>query len=120
MTFFYMAQNWKRMQKPVGRILGPIFALSLVIAAYTAIAMFGRGPNRRGDLLQNVNSALKSMKKDVGSSVEQLQNKVETLQNQLPSQLDGARKAVEGLQNQIQPVTEGQPVPGTNDANQKN
>ena len=120
MTFFYMAQNWKRMQKPVGRILGPIFALSLVIAAYTAIAMFGRGPNRRGDLLQNVNSALKSMKKDVGSSVEQLQNKVETLQNQLPSQLDGARKAVEGLQNQIQPVTEGQPVPSTNDANKKN
>ena len=118
-TFFYIWQNWKRMEKPVGRILGPVFALGLVVTAYTLIAMFGRDRNGRGDLLQNVNSALKSMKSDVGSSVEQLKNKAETLQNQIPSQLNGVRNAVEELQNQIPQAAEGRPIPDTSKTDQQ-
>ena len=120
MTFFYISQNWKRMEKPVGRVLGPAFALALVVAGYTAIAVFGKGRSGRGDLLKDVGGAVQSMKKDVGSSVEQLQNKVETLQKQLPSQIESARKTVEGLQDQVQQATQGQTVPDKTDDDKKN
>ena len=60
------------------------------------------------------------MKKDVGSSVEQLQNKVETLQKQIPSQIESARKTVEGLQDQVQKATQGQTVPDKTDDDKKN
>ena len=120
MTFLYIWQHWKRMEKPVGRILGPAFALGLVVVAYTLIAMYGKGRHSRGDIVKDVDSAVKSIKKDVGSSVEQLQNKVETLQNQLPSQIDSARKAVQGLQDQVQQATEGRPEPDQHDSDKKN
>ena len=108
------------MEKPVGRVLGPAFALALVVAGYTAIAVFGKGRSGRGDLLKDVGGAVQSMKKDVGSSVEQLQNKVETLQKQLPSQIESARKTVEGLQDQVQKATQGQTVPDKTDDDKKN
>jgi gas vesicle protein len=120
MTFLYIWQNWKRMEKPVGRILGPTFALALVVAAYTAIAIFGKGRHASGNILKEVDSAVKSIKKDVGASVEQLQNNVETIQKQIPSQVDSAKKAIEELQDRVQNATGDRPVPDKNDTdNQK-
>jgi hypothetical protein len=111
-TFFYIWQHWKRMEKPVGRIAGPLFALGLVVAAYTIIPRLEKGGRAKGGLVNQVNDAVQTLKKDVSGSVEQIQNQVETIQNKLPSQIDQAKKAVEGMQERVR-QPDGQPQPGS-------
>ena len=35
LTFVYLYQHWKRMRKPVGRIVEPVFTIGLVVLAFT-------------------------------------------------------------------------------------
>jgi hypothetical protein len=35
LTFLYLYQHWKRMRKPVGRIVEPVFTIGLVVLAFT-------------------------------------------------------------------------------------
>jgi hypothetical protein len=65
-TFFYMANHWKKLKRPTERVLGPLLTIGLVVAAFMFIpSLSGEGPGAN-----DLKGRLRSSVEDIGRSIE--------------------------------------------------
>ncbi len=104
-TFFYIYQNWHKVQGPVKRIVGPILTIALVAAAFVAEPWFRGEGKAKGSIQDQVKSGVGSLKKGMGEQIGKVPNlelkDLKGLQNKAESALKSlnagdALKSVEG------------------------
>jgi DNA-directed RNA polymerase subunit RPC12/RpoP len=74
LTFVYMANNWKKMKRPTGRVLGPLLTISLVILAFAFIPSLSSKAASSGSVKSRLRSTVKDLKQSMKSDAAQLQN----------------------------------------------
>ena len=70
-TFFYLYQNWHKVQQPVKRIVGPILTIALVAAAFVAEPWLRGEGKAKGSIQDQVKSGVGTLKKGVREQARQ-------------------------------------------------
>jgi len=105
LTFVYLWRHWYQLRKPVGRIVGPLFALALVVAAYMNVPGLSQAGRGRGNLRSQIERSVGSIKHDVSGELGKAGQNVNSLkrevQKRLPGELETARKALKGAKERV-------------------
>jgi hypothetical protein len=107
LTFVYIWQHWTKIRKPVGRVVGPVMTLALVVALYMFVPGFSTASKSHAALENRVHGAVNAIERDVTRSIKKTSTKVDALKKDLPRQLDRAQGAAEGLKGQVEKAVEG-------------
>jgi predicted Zn finger-like uncharacterized protein len=86
-TAFYLWKNWTRWNKAIQRITSPIVWLVIVVVAYTFVPWL----NGNADGSKSWQDAVKTIKKDVGGTVSDIQRKAADIKEQIPAELEKAK-----------------------------
>ena len=73
-TFFYMYQNWHKVQRPVKRIVGPILTIALVAAAFVAEPWIRGEGKSKGSIQDQVKAGVGSLKKEMQEQIGKVPN----------------------------------------------
>jgi hypothetical protein len=93
-TFFYLAQNWKKVHRPVKRIIGPILTLALVGAAFLIEPALQSARTTEGSLQDRAKAGVGTLKKGVREQAGRASNlKIDDLQS-LQEKAEGAIKSL--------------------------
>jgi hypothetical protein len=99
-TIFYCMANWKKMKKPVKRVIEPTLTLAAVLAAFAFIPWLN-GKQPKGDLKSQLTAGVEALESDVRQQVGDLPQNLQRLPREAEELL---QKGTETLQKQ----TEGQ------------
>ncbi len=72
-TLVYLANHWKKMRKPLKRIVEPAVTIGLVVLAFTFIPALG-GSKKSGSLSDQIRSTAKGLTKEIKGEVERAKN----------------------------------------------
>ncbi|MFO0960954.1 MAG: hypothetical protein U0800_26535 [Isosphaeraceae bacterium] len=61
MTVVYCIQNWKRVRKPVGRLLGPALTIGLVVVAFAFLPFLNGGKKTEGSVADRLKAGASSL-----------------------------------------------------------
>jgi hypothetical protein len=104
-TFFYLAQNWQKVHRPVKRIVGPIIAIALVAAAFLIEPALRSARTAEGSLEERVKAGVGTLKKETREQIGQVPkldvNDLKSLENKAQGALkslnaEDALKTIEG------------------------
>jgi hypothetical protein len=73
-TFFYMAQNWHKMQRPVKRIVVPILTIGMVALAFLAEPWIRGEGKSKGSIQDQAKAGVRSLKEGVKGKLSKVQN----------------------------------------------
>jgi hypothetical protein len=124
-TFFHIWQHWNKLRKPVKRVVGPAFALALVVLAYAFVPGLSRAGRTSGGLERRLEASVDILKRDVTRQVDQTTSDARTLktkvERRLPGDLERAKAAGQKIGNRAQDEVNAlkQGLPGKVDQIQK-
>jgi hypothetical protein len=105
-TFFHIWRHWNKLRKPVKRVVGPAFALALVVLAYAFVPGLSRAARTSGGLERRLAASVDILKRDVTRQVDQTTSDARTLktkvERRLPGDLERAKAAGQKIGNQAQ------------------
>ena len=109
-TFFYIYQNWHKVQGPVKRIIGPIVTIALVAAAFVAEPWIRGEGKPKGSIHDQVKSGVGSLKKEMREQIGQVPNldeNLKVLQNKAEGALKSlnAQDALKEIEGRVQDAT---------------
>jgi predicted Zn finger-like uncharacterized protein len=116
-TFFYLAQNWHKVNRPVKRIVGPILTIALVAAAFLVEPALRSATKTEGSLEERARAGVGTLKKEVGEQIGKVPNlkmdNLKTLQNKAEGALkslnaEDALKTIEGRLQEAKKAIESQ------------
>lgn len=93
-TFFYLAQNWHKVHKPVKRIIGPIFTIILVAAAFVIDPWLHGESKPKGSLRDQVKSGVGTMKQGMREQIGKVPNLDADDLKALKAKAEGAVKSL--------------------------
>jgi len=73
-TFFYMAQNWYKMQRPVKRIVGPILTIGMVGLAFIAEPWLKGEGKSKGSIQDQAKAGVRSLKEGMEGKMGKIPN----------------------------------------------
>ncbi len=73
-TFFYMAQHWHKMERPVKRIVGPILTIGLVGLAFLAEPWIKGEGKSQGSIQDQVKASARNLKKGMANQIGAVPN----------------------------------------------
>ena len=68
-TFFYLAQHWHKVKKPVKRIIGPIVTIGIVALAFMAEPWLKGEGKSAGSIQDQAKAGVKSLKTEVKAKI---------------------------------------------------
>ncbi len=74
LTFFYTAQHWHKMERPVKRIVGPILTIGMVALAFLAEPWIRGEGKSKGSIQDQVKASARSLKKGIGKQMGEVPN----------------------------------------------
>jgi predicted Zn finger-like uncharacterized protein len=105
-TFYYLWRHWNKLRKPVSRVVGPLFALALVVAAYAFVPGLSRAGRAGGGIEQRLEASVDNLKRDVSHQVDQTKGDVRALkgnlERRLPGDIEKAKSAAQKLGDKVQ------------------
>jgi hypothetical protein len=105
-TFFHIWKHWNKLRKPVKRIIGPAFALALVVLAYAFVPGLSRASRTKGGFEHRLEASLDILKGDVTRQVGQTTSDAQKLkakvERQLPGELERAKATAQKLGDRAQ------------------
>ena len=109
-TFFYIYQNWHKVQAPVKRIIGPIVTIALVAAAFVAEPWIRGEGKPKGSIHDQVKSGVGTLKKGMREQIGQVPNldeNLKVLQNKAEGALKSlnAQDALKEIEGRVQDAT---------------
>jgi len=109
-TFFHLWRHWDKLRKPVGRVIGPAFALTVVVLAYAFVPGLSRASRTAGSLQHRLEASVNVLHRDVTRQVKQTSGDVKRLskevERKLPGQLERAKAAAQSVGNRVQEKAE--------------
>ncbi|HEV3302143.1 MAG TPA: hypothetical protein VG055_20990 [Planctomycetaceae bacterium] len=109
-TFFHIWRHWDKLRKPVGRVIGPAFALTVVVLAYAYVPGLSRASRTGGSLQHRLEASVNVLHRDVTRQVKQTSGDVKRLskevERKLPGQLERAKAAAQSVGNRVQEKAE--------------
>ncbi len=121
LTFFHIWRHWDKLRKPVGRVIGPAFALTIVVLAYAFVPGLSRASRTGGSLQHRLEASVNVLHSDVTRQVNRTSGDVKRLskevERKLPGQLERAKAAAQSVGNRVQEKAEAirQDLPATVD-----
>jgi hypothetical protein len=110
LTLVYIWRHWTKVRKPVGRVIGPLVALVLVVAAYTFVPGLSAAGRSEGNLRSRLGHSVNVLHRDVtrqldktGSDVKSLK---QSLEKDLPRNLENAQKVAREAKRRINKAVE--------------
>jgi predicted Zn finger-like uncharacterized protein len=73
-TFFYMAQHWHKMERPVKRIIGPILTIGMVALAFLAEPWIRGEGKSKASIQDQVKASSGSLKKSIANQIGEVPN----------------------------------------------
>jgi hypothetical protein len=105
-TFFHIWRHWNKLRRPVKRVVGPAFALALVVLAYAFVPGLSRAGRTSGGLERRLEASVGILKGDVTHQVDQTTSDARTLkakvERRLPGDLERAKAAGQKIGNRAQ------------------
>jgi hypothetical protein len=106
-TFFYLAQHWNKVRKPVKRIVGPILTIGLVALAFVAEPWLKGEGKSKGSIQDQAKAGVQSLKKEVRGQLGNIPDlNVDTLEQKAAEALKSLRSS-ETLKSLEQKVKDG-------------
>lgn len=93
-TFFYLAQNWHKVHRPVKRIVGPIFTIFMVGMAFVVWPWLHSEERPQGSIRDQVKSGFRAAAKEIRKEAEQVPGVNLDDVSKLKSQAAGALKSM--------------------------
>jgi DNA-directed RNA polymerase subunit RPC12/RpoP len=105
-TFYYLWRHWNKVRKPVSRIVGPVIALTLVVAAYAFVPGLSQAGRTSGGLQQRLEASVDTLKHDVSRQVDQTKGSARALkgnvERRLPGEIEKAKSAAQKIGEKVQ------------------
>jgi hypothetical protein len=106
LTFFHIWRHWDKLRKPVGRVIGPAFALTVVVLAYAFVPGLSRASCTGGSLQHRLEASVNILHGDVTRQVNQTSGDVKRIskvvERKLPGELERAKAAAHNVGNRVQ------------------
>jgi len=74
LTFFYMAQNWHKMQRPVKRVVGPILTIGMVALAFMAEPWLKGEGKSKGSIQDQAKAGVRALKEGMKEKMGKIPN----------------------------------------------
>jgi predicted Zn finger-like uncharacterized protein len=114
-TFFYLAQNWHKVHRPVKRIIGPILTVALVGVAFLIEPALQAARTTEGSLKERAEAGVGTLKKEVRNQVRQVRDSddLKVLQDKAQGALkslnaDDALRSIDGRLQDARKAIENQ------------
>jgi hypothetical protein len=105
-TFFHIWKHWNKLRKPVKRVIGPAFALMLVVLAYAFVPNLSRASRTSGSFEHRLEASVGILRGDVTHQVDQTTKDARTLkakvERQLPGELERAKATAQKIGDRAQ------------------
>jgi hypothetical protein len=106
LTFFHIWRHWDKLRKPVGRVIGPAFALTVVVLAYAFVPGLSRASRTNGSLQHRLEASVNILHGDVTRQVNQTSGDVKRIskgvERKLPGEMERAKAAAQTVGNRVQ------------------
>jgi hypothetical protein len=125
LTFFHIWRHWDKLRKPVGRVIGPAFALTVVVLAYAFVPGLSRASRTGGSIQHRLEASVDVLHGDVTRQVNQTSGDVKRIskvvERKLPGEVERAKAAAQNVGNRVQEKVEAmkQDLPATLDRAKK-
>jgi hypothetical protein len=119
-TFFYLAQRWPKVKKPVKRIFGPILTIGIVALAFMAEPWLKGEGKSAGSIQDQAKAGVKSLKKEVKAKIGKVSGLNVDGLDQLEQEAGDALKSLrssETVKSLEQKVKEGGKLLGAPESN---
>jgi membrane protein implicated in regulation of membrane protease activity len=99
LTFLYLWQHWKRVRKPVMRVVGPIATIGLVVLAFSLIPWLRPGGKAEGTVQERLQTGAAELKSGIRGKLEQAPDVNVDVEGLRSRAQDAARSLEERVRN---------------------